>query len=79
MTTEEKLDKAVKFIKSIENMQLPIESVEDIIDSANIYCSECGFETEVEVSNNSNRRFVEANLLEDIKDKAWHLLADIVE
>lgn len=79
MTVEEKLEKAIEFIKNIENMQLPVETVEDIIDSADIYCVECGFKTEVEVGNNSNRRFVEAKLLEDIKDEAWHLLADIAE
>ena len=79
MTAEEKLEKAIEFIKRIENMQLPIETVEDIIDSADIYCSECGFKTEVEVGNNFNRRYVEAKHLEDLKDEAWHILADIVE
>ena len=79
MTTEEKLEKAIKFIKNIENMQLPVETVEDIIDSADIYCSECGFKTEVEIGNNSNRRFVEVKLLEELKDEAWHVLADIAE
>lgn len=79
MTVEEKLEKVVEFIKNIENMQLPVEITEDIIDSANIYCSECGFKTEVEVGNNSNRRFVEAKLLEELKDAAWHVLADITD
>ena len=78
MTLEEKLSKAIEFIKSINDMHLPIIRLDDIINSADVYCEECGEKCEIDVTE-PNVKYVEADKFEDLKDKAWHLLVDIVE
>ena len=43
-----------------------------------LYCDECGDECEVDVYG-QNMRYVEANDIESLKDKAWHLLVDLLD
>lgn len=78
MSTEEKLEKALEFIKSIDKMPLPTTTTYDIIKDAHAYCDECGNECEVDVDG-QNIRYVEANDIESLKDKAWHLLVDLLD
>ena len=78
MTTEEKLSKAVEFIKSIDNMILPTITTSNIIESADVYCEECGEECDIDIIG-PNTKYVEADVLEDLKDRAWHLLIDLVD
>ena len=76
MTIEEKLEKAIEFIHSIEKMSLKKTSIIDIIDDANIYCEECGNNCEYHVFN-ENAQYVDASIVDNLKDKAWHILADL--
>ena len=76
LTTEEKLAKAIEFIESIEKMSFPTMTTSDIIDSANPYCIECGCACDIEF-NSANDKYIEFNKVEELKDKAWHLLVDI--
>ena len=76
MTVEEKLDKAVDFIRSIENMSLPIMKASSILDSSNVYCDCCG-ECDALVFDGIDEKYVELSKFEELKDKAWHLLADL--
>ena len=78
MTTEEKLSKAVEFIKSIDNIMLPTITTSDLIESAHVYCEECGEECEIDMTG-PNTKYVEADVLEDLKDRAWHLLIDLAD
>ena len=76
MTTEEKLEKAIGFIKSIEQMKIEKASISDIIDDAHIYCED--YEDGCYDDNIFfNKRYVEASCVENLKDKAWHILADL--
>ena len=75
-TTEEKLAKAVEFIESIEKMALPTMTTSDIIDSVDIYCTECDCACGIEFDS-TNDKYVEFSKVEELKDKAWHLLVDI--
>lgn len=76
LTTEEKLAKAIEFIESIEKMSFPTMTTSDIIDSADPYCPECDCACSIEF-NSENDKYVEFNKVEELKDKAWHLLVDI--
>lgn len=76
MTDKEKLEKAVDFIKSIEQLDLPIVTTFDIIDDAHIFCEECGEESEIDCIG-VNEQYVKAAELDELRDKAWHLIADL--
>lgn len=76
MSIEEKLEKALEFIKSISKMSLPTTTMYDIIKDAHVYCDECGNECEIDVDG-QNTQYVEASDIESLKDKAWHLLVDL--
>lgn len=78
MTIEEKLEKAIEFIKSIEQMSLPIMTTSDIVDIAHPYCDECGGDCEINFAG-PDVGYVEADAVNELKDKAWHLLANISE
>lgn len=78
ISIEEKLEKALEFIKSIDKMPLSTTTTYDIIKDAHAYCDECGNECEVDVDG-QNTRYVEANDIESLKDKAWHLLVDLLD
>lgn len=76
MTDKEKLEKAVDFIKSIEQLDLPVVTTSDIIDDAHIFCEECGEECEIDCTG-VNEQYVKAAELDELRDKAWHLIADL--
>lgn len=78
MSIEEKLEKALEFIKNISKMSLPTTTTYDIIKDAYAYCDECGEECEVDVDG-QNTQYVEANDIESLKDEAWHLLVDLMD
>ena len=78
MSIEEKLEKALEFIKHISEMSLPTTTTSDIIKDAHVYCEECGEECEVDVTG-PNARYVEASDIESLKDEAWHLLVDLLD
>lgn len=76
MTTEEKLEKAIRFIKSIEQLDAcsyDIFSLDDI----NAVCNEC--ESEDISFYGMNSRYIDCKVLDELSDKAWHVLADIVD
>ena len=76
MTDKEKLEKAVDFIKSIEQLDLPTVTTSDIIDGAHVFCEECGEECEIDCIG-TNEQYVKATTLDELRDKAWHLIADL--
>lgn len=76
MTDKEKLKKAVEFIKSIEKLNLPIVTTAGIISDAHAFCEECGESCEIDYVG-AYEKYVNVDFVEDIKDKAWHLLADL--
>lgn len=76
MTIEEKLEKAIEFIKSIDKADVPIMTTSDIIENADPYCEECGVSCEFN-SLGENERFVKASYFDDLKEKAWHLVFDL--
>lgn len=76
MTTEEKLNKAIEFIRAIEKMSLSKKTTINIVDSAHAYCEECGYEVSLNFAR-PNVDYVEASFFDDLKDKAWHLLFEL--
>ena len=78
MTTEEKLEKATEFIKLFEQMAFPIVTTNDIIDDAHGCCVECGDWCDIDYDGPCVN-YVEATAIDEMKDKAWHLLADLAE
>lgn len=76
MTTEEKLEKAVKFIKSVERLDMhsyDIFSSDDI----NAVCNEC--ESDDISFYGMNGRYIDCKVLDELSDRAWHVLADITD
>ena len=78
MTIEEKLNKAIEFIKSIEKISIEELSTSDIIDSAYVYCTDCGNECDFDSPKQENY-YVEVKHIDELKDKAWHLLFDLTD
>ena len=76
MTDKEKLEKAIEFIKMIENLDIPARSISEIIRDVHIFCEECGEECEIDYAG-KNDMYINAKELDEIRDKAWHLLADL--
>lgn len=90
MTTEEKLQKAIEFIKSIENIKssfncrfLDIDDLVIDVDTNYSICNECGstdINADYKISNKySYLKFVDSEILDELSDKAWHILADITD
>lgn len=78
LTTEQKLEKCIKFIKKIEKMDIPTNYIEDYISYCG-YCEECGSDdVDIEVRGD-DMKIVDPKYLEELKDEAWHILADITE
>lgn len=84
MTTAEKLAKAVEFIKSIEKLDkrdYDIFGLKDIENAAYVECYECGntahFEFNWPRDVSSNTEYIDCKVIDDLSDKAWHVLADI--
>lgn len=76
MTDKEKLEKAVEFIKSIEKLNFPVVTTTSIVSYAHAFCEECGEECKIDYTE-ANEQYVNIDFVKDIKDKAWHLLADL--
>lgn len=80
MTVEEKLNKAIEFIKEIDRTILPTTTINDILDDIHIYCPECGNDCEIDIGGHySYSRYVDAKYFDELKDKVWHLLADLTD
>ena len=78
LTTEQKLEKCVEFIRKIEKMDIPVKCIEDCI-SYRGYCEECGSE-DVDVDIYGDDMWVvDPKYLDELKDEAWHGLADIAD
>lgn len=87
MTIEEKLEKAIAFIESVKNIDkkdftaFNLDDIKDRIE-ATATCDECGCESScsVELAWPSSIEFdgyINASVLDDLSDKAWHVLADL--
>ena len=86
MTTEEKLSKAIAFIKSIEKidkLKYDVFDLDDIQNDTYAYCDKCDEPVNVKLHWPSNvlmnTRYIDGKVLDDLSDKAWHVLADIAE
>lgn len=86
MTTEEKLEKAVEFIKSIERLdksQYGNFNMHDLEKEAYAYCDECDDMVDVKLQWPSrvslNTEYIDWKVIDDLSDQAWHVLADIAE
>lgn len=77
MTDREKLDKAVEFIKKIQNLDLPVRDIRDYVSIVG-ECGECG-SSDIDISIRGDGATLDPDCLEDIRDRAWHVLADIEE
>ena len=76
LSIEEKLEKAIDFIKSIESLDLPIKPISEIVNATNIYCDNCGEECDFDFSSPSGK-YIAIDEIEKLKDRAWHLLVDL--
>ena len=83
MTTEEKLKKAIEFIESIEKLNKDSYDHFDISDLEKYAygeCDCCGDDVEVQLrlpSYLKNTLYIDAKAIDDLSDKAWHLLFDL--
>lgn len=85
MTTEEKLEKAIEFIRSIEKMDTKNYEefdLDDLANSADGECLECcsdDVEIHLHWPNNANasKKWIDSKAIDDLKEKAWHVLADL--
>lgn len=75
MTTEEKLEKAIQFIKSIEKMNKKDYDVFNIVDIEG-ECLECGSD-DIELHGPPYSKYIDSKVIDDLKDKAWHILFDL--
>ena len=82
---EEKLEKALEFIRSIEKMNkkdYDVFNIVDLKDKMEGECLECGSD-DIELhgpysSNISlNTEYIDSKVIDDLKDKAWHVLFDL--
>lgn len=85
MTTEEKLKKAIEFIESIEKLNKDSYdnfNISDLEEYARGECDYCGDDVKVNLyfpSHLKNIKYIDAKVLDDLSDKAWHLLFDLKE
>ena len=85
MTIEEKLSRAIEFIRSIESLNKNSDYEPFDLDSIDTSCtcnecgsSDCSVVMHLPYSSNSSQ-YVDKNVLDGLVDKAWHVLADITE
>lgn len=86
MTTEEKLAKAIEFIKSIEKIDkrnYDTFDLNDIESESYAYCDECGDNVDFKVHwprrISLNTEYIDYCILDDLSDKAWHILMDLTD
>ena len=78
MTVEEKLKKCKEFIEKISKMDVPVTMIEDHISFSG-YCEECGSDdVDVDIYGD-DAEIVDPKYIDELKDQAWHLLADITD
>lgn len=84
MTIEEKLEKAIEFIKSIEKMNknnYDTFDISDIENEAACECENCGDNVDVKFywpgHISLNTKYIDYRVIDDLKDKAWHILVDL--
>lgn len=77
MTTEEKLAKAIEFIKKIEKLDLNTTDIGTLIHVCGQECEECGSDDVYCEIEGDDIEVILPKEIDDLKDKAWHLLADI--
>lgn len=76
LTVEEKLDLCIEFIKKIEQMDVPDADIEDICTIKGT-CNECcSDDVEIDIPDVN---VVDSKFIVELKDKAWHILADITD
>ena len=80
MTTEEKLEKAIEFIRSIEKIdvkQYVSFRSSDLVKT--IYCPSCDEEINLKLPEccKSSYEFIDKKIVDDLSEKAWHILADL--
>ena len=74
LTTEQKLERCIEFIKKLEKIEVPIIEIDDLeIDAS---CNECGSD-DVYVKFRGHNEVIDPKFVDDIRDQAWHILADI--
>ena len=83
MTTEEKLKKAIEFIESIEKLNKSSYdhfNISDLEKCASGDCDYCGDDVEVHLHFPSHLKtieYIDAKAIDELSDKAWHLLFDL--
>ena len=84
MTTEEKLKAALDFIHGVEALdvnQYDIVSARTLEDDVHGYCSVCNEEVDdVQLcwpSIMKDKKYIDMDAVDQLKDRAWHLLADL--
>ncbi len=85
MTTEDKLSRAVEFIRMVEALDkhdYDTLSLDDI--EAHGYCPTCddevdGVELQWPYDANLKTKYIDTRVVDELKDKAWHVLADIAD
>ena len=82
MTIEEKLEKAIEFIRSIEKIdvkQYASFRSTDLLKQTTIYCPSCDDEIELELPKccRLSKEFIDKKIVDDLSEKAWHILADL--
>jgi len=75
MTTEEKLKRAIEFIKKVENIDFNCLDVEDLV-SIKGECAECG-SCDIDIESRGDCMVVDPRDIDNLKDEAWHVLVDI--
>ena len=75
-TTEEKLEKALEFIQSVERLDT---CSYDTFSSNDIdaMCNEC--ESDDISFPGMDSKYIDCKVLDELSDKAWHILAELAD
>lgn len=83
LTTEQKLEKAIEFIRSIEKLSTDDYSIVDRSSIENswsdVECLECGSSDVKVYWNAPTDKYIDAKVIDDLSNKAWHLLIDLAD
>lgn len=84
MTAEKKLAKAIEFIKSIQKLdkrKYDTFDLNELEKFACAYCDDCDSVVDVKMNWPAriflNTEYIDYRVIDDLSDKAWHVLADI--